>query len=162
MQPDFRIRALPLDPFLPILSLDDGELGPFGARWVTVTEHPGFPCRVSLRDVQVGERVLLTPYIHHDMDSPYRASGPIFVHPQAVAARPDVNEVPSLLANRTLSVRGYGRNGDMKDVLVCHGSELRSGIDRLFGNAQVELLHVHNAAAGCYLCRVERVAPGSA
>ena len=156
MNPSFRIRALPREHFEHLLSMDDRELAARGARWVTVTEAPGFPCRVSLKDIPVGERVLLTPYIHHDVDSPYRASGPIFVHDRAEPVVPEVNEVPHLLLHRTLSLRAYDGDGTMRDAALCQGGEVAATIGRMFLDDRIAYLHVHNAGAGCFNCRVDR------
>ena len=45
---------------------------------MTVTD-PSFPCRVSLTDREIGERVLLLNHVSHDVANPYRASHAIFV-----------------------------------------------------------------------------------
>jgi hypothetical protein len=41
---------------------------------MTVDEFPGFPCRVSLQDAEIGEEVILLPYQHHKTNSPYQAN----------------------------------------------------------------------------------------
>ena len=70
----FRISALPTARFKPLFALSDEELAARGARRRIVDKCPGFPCRVSLVDAQVGEVVLLTNYEHQSASSPYRAS----------------------------------------------------------------------------------------
>src|SRR5439155_24235316 len=76
MTANFRVVALPRETFLPLFELDDEALREQGIRRSVVTESPGTPCRVSLEDALPGERVLLLPFVHHDVASPYRASGP--------------------------------------------------------------------------------------
>ena len=39
----------------------------------------GYPCRVSLTDRALGERVLLVNHVSHEVTNPYRASHAIFV-----------------------------------------------------------------------------------
>ena len=123
---------------------------------MTVDNKPGFPCRVSLEDAEIGEQVILLPFIHHDADSPYRASGPIFVREKAKEANLAVGEIPELVSTRTLSVRAYDKNSMMQDGSVVPGSEIKAHIEKLFGNPNIEYLHMHNAGAGCYSCKVER------
>src|SRR5262249_19577580 len=120
----FRITALPVEPFVPLFSRSDAELATFGARRCVADKKPGFPCRVSLVDAEPGERVILLPFSHHAVDSPYQASGPIFVREGARQADLDVGEVPELLRERLLSIRAYDSCGLMVDAEVGEGREL--------------------------------------
>ena len=83
MSSDFIIQALPMEMFSPLLPLSDEELTLQKVMWLDVDSEPGFPCRVSLTDAKVGERVLAFSFEHHDVNSPYRSSGPIFVREHA-------------------------------------------------------------------------------
>ena len=65
--------------FAELFQLDDAALAARHIARVTATEASGFPCRVSLADATVGEELLLLSFQHQPADSPYRASGPIFV-----------------------------------------------------------------------------------
>lgn len=158
MSPGFQFRALAAEQFAPLFQQTDAALAALGARRMVVTEQPGFPCRVSLVDGEIGETVILLPFLHHDTDSPYRASGPIFVRAGARTAEPGVNEVPAYLRHRLLSVRGYDVAGMMTAAEVGEGSDLEAIIGRLFADAAIRYLDIHNARPGCYNCRVERVA----
>src|SRR5262245_21402697 len=100
MGTDFRISDLPLERFQALFALSDQDLAARGVRRVIADEYPGFPCRVSLEDAAVGERVLLLAFEYHRVDTPYRGSGPIFVRESARQAAPTVNEVPALLRRR--------------------------------------------------------------
>jgi len=124
---------------------------------MTVDAKPGFPCRVSLEDAEIGEQVILLPFLHHEVESPYRASGPIFVRENAKEAALSVGEVPELVSTRTMSVRAYNENSMMIDGTVVPGSEIKAHIEKLFADPKIAYLHLHNAGAGCYSCRVERV-----
>ena len=156
MSDSFQIIALPAEPFEALFAQSDAELQKIGARRVVVVEKPGFPCRVSLVDAEVGETVILTPFVHHDVASPYRASGPIFVRGVAKTTRLAVNEVPGMFRHRTLSVRAYDGAGMMMDAAVVNGREIETLIRRLFADESVSYLHIHNAGPGCYNCRVAR------
>jgi hypothetical protein len=152
----FRIHALPAEPFASLFALADHPLHERGIRRVTAQESPGYPCRVSLQDAAVGESLLLLPYTHHDVDTPYRASGPIYVREVATQAQPDIDAVPALLRSRLISLRGYDARGMMVSADVCAGTELESGIAALFALERVDYLHLHYAKPGCYACRVVR------
>lgn len=147
---------LPLEPFAPFFALDDEQLRARGGKRYVADRQPGFPCRVSLMDATPGERVVLVPFTHQDSDSPYRASGPIFIRENAQSASVGLNEVTGLLRVRILSVRAYDADALMVDADVVDGRELESVIHRMFTDAGVTYLHVHFARPGCFACRVDR------
>jgi len=147
---------LPYERFAPLFERTDAELQDAGVRRMTVNEKPGFPCRVSLVDADVGDTVLLLSFAHHDVDSPYRAAGPIFVRRGAKTARPAVGEIPVMLRHRLLSVRAYDAAAMLVDAEIVQGSELEAAVERLFGDRSVSYLHIHNAKPGCYNCSVVR------
>jgi hypothetical protein len=152
----FRISALPIDDFQPLFDLGDSELLARGMRRMIADAKPGFPCRVSLVDAEIGERLILLSHPHHSVPGPYRASGPIFVREAAAPATLEVNEVPESVRRRRLSVRAYDRTGLMVAAEVTEGVSLEAAVARLFADDRVPYLHVHNAGAGCYNCRVDR------
>ena len=153
---DFQVVALPSEAFGELLAMSDDDLRAQRGRRMVVDHKPGFPCRVSLVDAEIGEEVILVDYTHHDADSPYRASGPIFVRAKAGTAKLEVNEIPGMLSTRLLSVRAYNDRGNMRDACVIEGAELASQIRTFFGDERVAYLHVHNAGPGCFNCKVER------
>lgn len=152
----FLIHALPFDAFADLSSLDDDDLRRRGVRRVVADSNPGYPCRVSLRDADIGERLWLLPYRHLDVETPYRAAGPIFVREAARQAHPAAGEVPALLRSRLLSLRAYDADGMMVAADAVEGRGLESAIAALFANTGVAHLHVHYAKPGCYACRVVR------
>lgn len=157
MQIPFQITALPIEKFSSLLKQSDAELRTIGARRMVADKKPGFPCRVSLVDAEPGEEVLLLPFTHHDVTSPYRADGPIFVRVNAQNVTFEVNEVPAMIRSRLLSIRAYDTAGMMLISDVVSGSELEEHLWRFFADPQVEYIHIHNARPGCYNCRVDRV-----
>lgn len=156
MSSDFVIQALPMEMFSPLLPLSDEELALQKVMWLDVDSEPGFPCRVSLTDAKVGERVLAFSFEHHDVDSPYRSSGPIFVREHARTAEPAKNEIPKMLRHRLLSIRAYDSSHMMIGAQVCQGVELERAIENQFKNSAVEYIHIHNANPGCFDCAVYR------
>jgi len=156
MNSSFQFIALETEQFAPLFNQSDAELAAIGARRMVVDEKPGFPCRVSLADGEVGETVILLPFSHHDVSSPYRASGPIFVRSGARTARPAAGEIPLMFRHRLLSVRGYDAAAIMVAAEVVQGSKLEDAIQRIFADDGVRYLHIHNAGPGCYNCAVVR------
>jgi hypothetical protein len=158
---DFQISALTIDQFSHLFGKSDDELAALGVRRVVADADPGYPCRVSLQDAEVGESLLLMNYEHQSASSPFRSSHAIFVWEGAEQARPGENEVPDFLRLRILSVRAFDTDGMMLDADIVDGQKLEPIIDQMFANEQVSYLHVHNAKLGCYAALVERVSdPG--
>ncbi|GAA4790738.1 DUF1203 domain-containing protein [Lysobacter hankyongensis] len=152
----FQIHALPADSFAPLFELSDDALRGRGIRRVVADGRPVYPCRVSLQDAVEGETLLLLPHEHHAVDTPYRASGPIYVREAATRTQPGVDDVPALLRTRLLSLRAYDARGMMVWADVVDGAQVEAGIAQLFAIERVAYLHIHYAKPGCYACRVER------
>ncbi len=152
----FQIHALSYSDFAPLFAMSDEELKSWNAVRQTVTETPGTPCRVSLRDAEPGETVILVNHVSLPESSPYRASHAIFVREGASQAHPDIGEVPEQLASRLLSVRGFDVDHMMIEADVVQGVELSSVLTRFFRDDNVECIHVHNARPGCFAARVTR------
>jgi len=152
----YRITGLDPAPYRDLFALSDEELGEAGIVRMTVTEKPGFPCRISLTDREVGERVLLLNHVSHDVANPYRASHAIFVGEAALARAEFVDEVPPVFETRVLSFRAFDRAGMMVDAALAQPGKADAGIRTLFGNSAVETIHAHNATRGCYSALIER------
>lgn len=152
----FRLLSLAATPFAPLFDLSEAELDALGARRVVATHTPGFPCRVSLEDAAPGEELLLLTYEHHPVDSPYRASGPIYVRRGAPSRQLAAGELPPYVTNRLMSVRAYDARGMMLGAEVREGREVQGEIERQFTNPDVAYVHLHNARPGCFSCAVVR------
>ena len=153
----FQIHALPADTFAPLFALPDEQLRVRDIRSIVADGRPAYPCRVSLQDAAEGERLLLLPYDHHRVDTPYRASGPVYVREAATQALPAIEEVPALLRTRLLSLRAYNARGMMVWADIVPGTEVEAAIAALFAIEHTAYIHIHYAKPGCYACRVERV-----
>ncbi len=153
----FQLVALPGEPFTALFDLSDEELTARGARRMCADAKPGYPCRVSLADAELGEEVILLHHLHHDVRSPYRAAGPIYVRAGAETATPGVGEIPPMLLARPLSIRAYDSDAMMVAAEVVDGDGVVNAIERLLEHDDVDYLHLHNGGPGCYNCRVERV-----
>ena len=67
----FQIKGLPVASFAHLFDMSDAELAVRQAVRVTADRHPGFPCRVSLRDARAGESLLLVNYEHLPVATPF-------------------------------------------------------------------------------------------
>ncbi len=152
----FQISALAAEQFAPLFALSDDALAEIGAKLYIADANPGYPCRVSLQDAEIGDALLLLPFIHHETSSPYKASGPIFVRRGVVQAQPAVNEVPDSVRRRLLSARAYDAEGRLVSAEVAEGAGLEAIMETFFADGKVAFLHLHNARPGCYSCRVDR------
>ena len=151
------VHGLDLAQFSRLGGMHDDHLCSAAARRVVADAKPGFPCRVTLEDAEVGERLILLPFAHHEANSPYRASGPIFIRERAVKPARIVNELPEQLRIRLLSIRAYDANGDMVDAEVVEGVTADRVVRQQLERTDVAFLHVHFARRGCYAARIDRV-----
>lgn len=152
----FQISALPIEPFQDLFGLDDDMLEAKGVRRMIVDECPGYPCRLSLKDMEVGDSALLLNYEHQPTSSPYRSSHAIFIGEGAVQATLSPGEVPLQLQRRLLSMRGFDADGMMIDADILDGADLAQSAERMLVDPSISYLHVHNAKRGCYAARIDR------
>ena len=152
----FQISSLPVAPYAPFFGLPDADLAKHGILRHTATEFPGFPCRVSLRDAEPGQTLLLLNYEHLEVATPYRSRYAIYVREYAEEARVAVDEVPDVLRRRLLSLRAFDKQGMLLDCDVSEGRDVEPVIERLLGQPEVDYIHVHNAKPGCFAARVAR------
>ncbi len=152
----FQISALPVEPFQHLFGQPADTLATHAAARVLVNRKPGFPCRVSLVDAEIGESVLLVNYEHLPAASPYRSRYAIYVRENATRAHPEVNEVPQQLRLRLLSVRAFDAAAILLEADVVDGTAVEPAIDRMLDSPRVAYLHLHNAKPGCYAARVDR------
>ena len=153
----FRLVGLEPGRFDPLFTLDDAQLRAHGAIRVRADTSPGFPCRISLQDAQPGDELLLLPFEHQPANSPYRASGPIYVRRGSQQATLAAGELPTYVTGRVISLRAYDDKDMIVDAGVAEGDALRGEVERLLRDPRVRYLHLHNAKRGCFSCRVERV-----
>ncbi len=151
----FVINGLEPTPFAPLFGRDDASLAELGVVRMTVSEKPGFPCRVTLEDAEVGETVLLLNH-EHLSDGPYRQRHAIFIRETVREPGHFADAIPDQLAIRTLSVRAYDANGLMTDADLVEGRDLEAAITRFFADPAVAYLHAHNAKRGCFAARIDR------
>ncbi|MEN3324963.1 DUF1203 domain-containing protein [Mariniflexile soesokkakense] len=153
----FKINALNHQEFISLFEKSDIELEKQSIKRMIVNEKPGYPCRVSLEDAEIGEEVILVSYEFHKTNSPYKSRGPIFVRKGIETKEFQYNEIPVMLNHRLLSFRGYDKKGFMKVAKTEKGLDTKKIIEQIFENTKIEYIHIHNASPGCYNCEVRRV-----
>jgi hypothetical protein len=156
MNTAFHLVGLPARPFADLFDLSDDELAARNVQRVIADASPGYPCRVSLRDADLGETLLLLSHVHQPGRSPYHASGPIFVRHAAVQAVLDTAELPPYVTTRLMSVRAYDTRHLMVDAAVCAGPDTGELLSSFFARQDVAYIHLHNARRGCFSCAAVR------
>lgn len=152
----YRIEGLTPQAFENLFGMTDGELAARGAMRVTADKPTGYPCRVSLRDADEGEELVLLNHASHDVDGPFRTTYAIYVRKDAEAPASFIDEAPLYLDRRTLSLRGFGADGLLKHALLAMPGEADAKIRALFERADIDTIHAHAATYGCFLARIER------
>ena len=156
MNENFKISAIK-NKYNHLFELAEDQLKAKGAVVMIVDEKPGFPCRVTLEDAEIGEEIVLFPFQYHKTNSPYQASGPIFVRKNAKKVELKINEIPEMLFKRLQSLRVYDKNGMMIDAKTLEGEKIKKEIESIFRNEKARYIQIHNANPGCYNCQVNRV-----
>lgn len=152
----FQISGLDEKPFEHLFGAAQEVLGRHGVERMTVDARPGYPCRISLEDAEIGETVLLMNYEHLAVESPYRSAHAIFVRERVTRAIIPPNEIPEMLRLRLLSVRAFDANGMMVDADIVDGGDVGPMIERMLSLEAVDFLHIHNAKRGCFIARVDK------
>lgn len=152
----FQIHALPDSLFRDLFTLSDEELAARSACRVTADSKPGFPCRVSLADAEVGERLILLNYTHQPNDSPYRACHAVFVREGASEAVLQPGEIPDSIRSRLLSLRAFDSKHNIVAADVVEGAQLEDALQDTFEDPSVAYIHLHYAKPGCFAANVTR------
>ena len=152
----FRLVGLPYEHFAPLFDKSDAELAALHIERRFASADFGFPCRVSLQDAQPGDELLLLSFMHQPGDSPYRASGPIFVRRGSTLAELAPGELPPYVARRQISLRAYDAAHLIVDAEVCEGRDAAALIEAMLAREDVAYVHLHNAKRGCYSCMAVR------
>ena len=151
----YRIKGLEPAAFAPLFELDNAELEAKGMARMTV-DNPNFPCRISLRDGELGDEVILLNHLSQDGNNPYRASHAIFVSKSAAEAADYADTVPPALDRRILSLRAFDAQGMMVEAALAQPGEADPVIRKLLGNPAAVHIDAHNAIRGCFAARIDR------
>ena len=152
----FRIQGLDPRQFMHLYGLSDDELARMGAQRFVVDAKPGFPDRVEVRDLDIGDAAILLNYEHQPADTPYRSRHAIFVREGAQQALDVVDELPEVIRIRPISLRAFDAAGNMLHADLEDGGKLERLIVRFLADPEVAYLHAHYAKRGCYAARIVR------
>ena len=145
----FQVVPLAAETFAPLFELSDAELAERRIMRQLADCHPGFPCRVSLRNADIGETVLLLNYEHLPAPTPFRSSHAIYVRQGAQTAMPVPGEVPEALdRSPMLSVRGFSWDGMLRGAELVPGGGAADAFDALLAREDIAYLHAHFAKYG--------------
>ena len=158
MKIEFQVSGIQTAEIQDIINYDESSWIRSNIKKVTVDSKPGYPCRWSLEDAEIGEEVLLFTYTHHAVESPYRSSGPVYIRPMAKQAQLKPNQLPLMLHHRLLSLRVYNQKAFMIDARTIEGKVTEETIQDIFRNPEASYIHVHNSGPGCYNCQINRIA----
>jgi len=150
----YRIEGLAPEAFDSLFAMMDGELAARRAVRV-IADGPGYPCRVSLTEAEPGEELILVNHVSNDVDGPFRTAHAIYVR-KGAATGTYADEAPPYLDGRTISLRGFDGDGMLKAGLLALPGEADAKIRTLFDNPEIDTIHAHTAAYGCFLARIER------
>ena len=152
----YQISGLNPSPFRHLIGLSDEELKLRGTIRMIADKKPGFPCRVTLDDADIGQTLLLVNHVSHDGGNPYRASHAIFVGEGATEVALYQDEIPPALDRRILSLRAFNADGMMIDADLAQPGEADAVIRRLLSDLAVDHIDAHNAIRGCFAARIDR------
>ena len=151
----YRIQGLDPAAFAHLVGLSDTDLARHGTVRMAVDAKPGFPCRVTLDDGDVGETMVLVNHVSHE-GGPYHASHAIFVSESATEAADYRDEIPPALGRRILSLRGFDAAGMITDARLVQPGEADGAIRAMLADRAIDHIDAHNATRGCFAGRVER------
>jgi Protein of unknown function (DUF1203) len=118
------------------------------------------PCRLCLHPFRVHEeeRVLFT-YNPFPADADLPGPGPIFVH-KASCERYEAPGFPPALRAVPLAIEGYDERGVAQVRVKAHDPD--ASARDVLSRPGVAYAHVRHAEAGCFIVRLERLAPVTA
>ena len=153
---DFRITGLPAGEFQHLAGLSEERLRELGVQRKRMDAPHSAPDRISLRDAEPGETVLLLNYEHQPAASPYRSRHAIYVIEGEQRTFDAVNEVPDVMRRRILSLRAFDAEGAMIDADLADGRDAEALITRLLAHERTAYVHAHYAKRGCYAAKIVR------
>jgi hypothetical protein len=152
----YRIAGLNSSDHAPLFAMSDAELAAINARRVTATGDRGFPCRVSLRDADEGDQLILFHHVSHDVATPYRSAYAVYVREVADEAAVYVDETPPVFEGRPIALRGFDADGNLRNAALALPGQADARIRELFDSEEIAYIHAHNAAHGCFSAAIER------
>lgn len=152
----YRIAGLNPAQHSHLFAMSDAELAAINARRLSATGNRGFPCRVSLRDADEGDNLILFHHVSHDVATPYRSAYAIYIRENAQVAAAYVDETPPVFEGRPIALRGFDADGILRNAALALPGQADARIRELFESEEIAYIHAHNAAHGCFSAAIER------
>lgn len=152
----FQIVPLQAEDFAKFQGKTDEELEAIGAKAYVAEPGGGYPCRLTLEGAKPGERVILLNYEHLPNRNPYQSRYAIFIREGMKEVVPAPGAIPKMIEGRPISVRAFNEDHMLVQAVVVDGAETPASFEAMLDDANVEYLHMHFAAYGCYIATVKR------
>jgi hypothetical protein len=156
MNMTYRISGLNPAQYSHLFAMNDAELAAINGRRLIASAASGFPCRVSLRDADEGENLILFHHVSHEVATPYRSAYAIYIRENARVAAEYVDETPPVFEGRPIALRGFDADGNLRDAALALPGQADARIRELFDLEYIAYIHAHNAAHGCFSAAIER------
>jgi hypothetical protein len=157
MSDDIPFRIVPIDAELAARARREHRSPQYGHPAAVETARGYGPCRQCLRTFRVGEEArLLFTYDPIPKGSGLPQPGPIFIH-QEPCTPFDGPGFPEELRDLPLFLEGFGRGTWQVRREPADGAAIEADIAAMLRDPAIELLHIRNAEAGCFIARVQPV-----
>ncbi|WHQ73596.1 DUF1203 domain-containing protein [Pantoea sp. Lij88] len=153
---NYKISGLKAEPFAHLFGQSESYLNKHNAIRQTVACYPGYPDRISLCDIPVGETALLINHIYQPAATPYFGTHAIYIREGCTRQGIYLNELPEVMQGRILSLRAFDEKHFLIEADIVEGKSAESLIAQFFNDPQVSYIQIHNAKRGCYSCFAER------
>lgn len=149
---NWKIKSIDLEICKRYFSASAEELAKNNAKIITVKEKLTAPCRLSLKDLEPGDKAILLNYEHYNVNSPYKSIGPVFVGLNSQQVSLKNNSLPEIiLPERRFSIRSYDENFMMIFAEIVLGKDVHNYISEHLKNTKIKYMQVHFAAPGCWI-----------
>ncbi len=152
----FQVVPLKEEDFAHLQGKTDEQLETLGVKAYIAEPGGGHPCRLTLEGARPGERVMLLNYEHLPARTPYQSKYAIFIREGVKEIIPARGMVPKMIEGRPISVRAFDKDHMLKQATVIDGIDAASCFEAMLASSEIDYLHMHFAAYGCYIATVER------
>jgi hypothetical protein len=132
-------------------------VSPFGKLPASSSVATGYgPCRSCLKTFRQGEEERI--YITYDPFagiSKLPLPGPVFIHTEECAEYSD-HDFPKELRSIPMILEGFGANSRLVRSEPVSIDSVDEQIEEILDAAEVEVIHIRNAEAGCFIAKIQR------
>ncbi len=134
----------------------------FGNETIEQVATGAGPCRQSLQPFLPGrDKRILLAYSPFDQPGLFAETGPVFISAEPTVSYQDIHRFPAAIkadkTNFPLSLIGYNTANFMVYSQLVGEADVEDLIEAVFAaQSSIHYLHARNAAAGCFICKIER------